>query len=86
MSVWVLWPHCGALAPSGEQGSPDSAAIAEALDAVGLGSCSIAGGIVHKKRASTCFDFFRGQRLRSEDDCRHARPQRMHRFHGGSRR
>ena len=43
--------------PSGEQGSPDSAAIAEALDAVGLGSCSIAGGIVHKKRASTCFDF-----------------------------
>ena len=54
MSVSVLWPRFG---PSGEQGSPDSAAIAEALDAVGLGSCSIAGGIVHKKRASTCFDF-----------------------------
>lgn len=43
--------------PSGEHGSPDSAAIAEALDAVGLDSCRIAGGRVHKKRASTCFDF-----------------------------
>ncbi len=36
---------------------PDSAAIAEALSAVGLGSCSVENGIVSKKTPATTFDF-----------------------------